>query len=182
MRYYWYIFFLIGVVSCANPEPRRPIKVKSGSFFGGEIERNRKLLAMEEQMIQEIIKRDSLHLYENSGSGSWYYYQQKNDATTYKPHTDDLVTLTYNIMGLNNDTIYSHKDIGIVTYKVDKQELFQGLRNSIKILKENETATFLYPSSLAFGYQGDNDRIGVNVPIKSTITLLKVEKYQDSIP
>ena len=165
---------------CGGPEPRRPVKVKSSTYFGGDIERNKQLLAAEEQMIAEYIAKDSLRLYEPSASGSWYYYQKTNENSDYKPQPDDLVTMTYNIMGFNNDTIYSHDEIGTIKYKVDKQELFQGLRNSVKILKEGETATFLYPSSLAYGYQGDGDRIGVNIPIRSTMTILKIEKQEEN--
>ena len=85
---------------------------------------------------------------------------------------------TYDLLTLDNDTLYSTKDIGVVTYKVDKQELFPGLRNAVVLLKENEKATFLFPSSLAFGYHGDNNRIGTNVPLKSTLTVLKIEKQK----
>ena len=90
------------------------------------------------------------------------------------------MVFNYDILTLDNDTIYSKEDIGIVTYKVDKQELFQGLRDAIKILKVNERATFLFPSSIAFGYHGDENKIGSNVPIKSTITILQIEKQQDN--
>jgi gliding motility-associated peptidyl-prolyl isomerase len=83
-------------------------------------------------------------------------------------------------MTFSNDTIYSKEDIGTLTYKVDKQDLFPGLRNSIKLLKENESATFLFPSSLSYGYHGDNNKIGVNVPIKSTITILNIDKQKDN--
>jgi len=179
-RFFILLLTLSLVVGCGGPEPRRPVKVKSSTYFGGDIERNKKLLAAEELMIQEYMANDSLRLYEPTASGSWYFYQKTNENSDYTPRPDDLVTMTYNIMGFNNDTIYSHEDIGIVKYKVDKQELFQGLRNSVKILKENETATFLYPSSLAYGYQGDGDRIGVNIPVRSTITLLKIEKQEDN--
>ena len=82
-------------------------------------------------------------------------------------------------MTFENDTLYSNEDIGIIKYKVDKQELFQGLRNSVKLLKENETATFLFPSSLAYGYHGDDKKIGVSVPIRVTISLLEIEKQND---
>ncbi len=179
MKHWLFVLMALMLFNCAGPEPRRPVKVKSGTFFGGDIERNKKLLAAEEKLIQDIIAKDSLHLYESSNSGFWYYYQQRNDDSDYVSQTDDLVTLTYNILSLGNDTLYSSDEIGEVRYKVDKQEIFLGLRNSIKLLKENETATFLYPSSLAYGYQGDGDRIGVNEPIKSTLTILKIEK--DSI-
>ena len=162
--------------SCDGPEPRKPVQTKTGSFFKASIERSRKLLEDEEKKIQEIIKIDSLKHYDHSASGSWYHYLAVNDTTNYTPQTDDLVVFNYDILTLDNDTIYSKKDIGVVTYKVDKQELFQGLRDAIKLLKVNERATFLFPSSLAFGYHGDENKIGSNVPIKSTITILEIEK------
>ncbi len=180
MRQLFSILFVFSLVGCGTPEPRRPVKVKSGSF-NASVERSKKLLADEEGMINSIISTDSLHNYEHSATGAWFYYEQKNDVGVYTPQPNDLVTFTYNVMSFANDTIYSHEELGILKYKVDKQELFPGLRNSIKLLKENETATFLFPSSLAYGYHGDNNKIGINVPIKSTITVLKIEKQQDSI-
>ena len=174
------ILLVFTLASCGSPEPRRPVKVKSGSF-NASVERSKKLLALEEGMMNSLMAEDSLREYEHSAAGAWYYYQQKNETASYTPQPDDLVTLTYNVVGFNNDTIYSREEIGILKYKVDKQELFPGLRNSVKLLKEMETATFLFPSSLAYGYHGDNNKIGINVPIKSTITLLKIEKQQDSI-
>ena len=174
------ILLVFTLASCGSPEPRRPVKVKSGSF-NASVERSKKLLALEEGMMNSLMAEDSLREYEHSAAGACYYYQQKNETASYTPQPDDLVTLTYNVVGFNNDTIYSREEIGILKYKVDKQELFPGLRNSVKLLKEMETATFLFPSSLAYGYHGDNNKIGINVPIKSTITLLKIEKQQDSI-
>ena len=171
---------VIGLIGCKGPEPRRPVKVKGGSF-NASVERSKKLLALEESMINSIITNDSIHEYMNSAAGAWYYYEQRNENGTYTPQPDDLVTLTYNVMSFTNDTIYSQEEIGIIKYKVDKQELFPGLRNSVKLLKEKETATFLFPSSLAYGYHGDNNKIGINVPIKSRITIFKIEKQQDSI-
>ncbi len=178
MRVLFGVFILIIIVSCGGPEPRKPVQTKSGSFFKESIERSKKLLQIEEQQIQEIIKNDSLKHYNHTASGSWYHYLAVNDSSSYTPKTDDLVILTYDLLTLKNDTLYSEEDIGIVSYKVDKQELFLGLRNSVKILKENEKATFLFPSSLGFGLHGDNNVIGTNVPLKATIRILKIEKQQ----
>ncbi|APQ18439.1 gliding motility-associated peptidyl-prolyl isomerase GldI [Maribacter hydrothermalis] len=176
-----YIFLLLIIYSsCEGPTPRKPVQTKSGSFFKESIERSRKLLEAEEAKIQEIIKTDSLKHYTHSASGSWYHYLTVNEESNYTPKTDDLVVFNYDILTLDNDTIYSKEDIGIVSYKVDKQELFLGLRNAVKILKVNERATFLFPSSIAFGYHGDENKIGSNVPLKSTITILQIEKQQDN--
>ncbi len=178
MKLFYCIFLLVALSGCDGPEPRKPVQTKSGSYFKESIERSRKLLQAEEAQIQEIIKMDSLKDYSHSASGSWYHYLAVNDATDYTPQTDDLVVFNYDILTLDNDTIYTKEDIGVVTYKVDKQELFQGMRDAIKILKENERATFLFPSSLAYGYHGDENKIGTNVPLKSTITILQIEKQE----
>lgn len=164
------------VVGCGQPEPRRPIQQKTSKYFGANLERNKALLAEEQKLMQEIMANDSLRHYEQTASGSWFYYTKKNDTATYFPQPDDLVTLAYNVMSFDNDTIYSGETIGIKKYKVDKQDLFPGLRYGVKLLKENETATFLFPSSLGYGYPGDGDKIGVNMPLKSTLTILRIER------
>jgi len=175
------LLFCLGILACQGPEPRRPVKVKTGSFMKESAERSRQLLAQEEQLIQSIISIDSSNTYFNSTSGSWYYYNVKVEGVSPTPKPDDLVTMNYNVMSFNEDIIYSSEEIGIIKYKVDKQELFPGLRNAVKLLKEGETATFLFPSSRAYGYHGDNKKIGTNVPVKSTISILKIERVQDSI-
>lgn len=181
MKQFLFLVFLMGLVGCSGPTPRRPVKVKTGSFIKESAERNKELLVQEEKSILDIIARDTLHTYVASANSSWYYYETKNEEGDYFPRPDDLVTLTYNIVDFDNDIIYSREDIGVITYKVDKQELFPGLRNSIKLLRENETATFLFPSSLGYGYHGDNKKIGINTPIKSTISIIKIVKQKDSI-
>ncbi|WP_149276931.1 gliding motility-associated peptidyl-prolyl isomerase GldI [Pareuzebyella sediminis] len=168
-------------IGCGEPEPRRPVEVKSGTFFKESVERSKRLLAAEEEQIKAIMASDTAHEYDHSTTGSWFYYDVKNDQTDYYPQPNDLVTLSYNIVTFDNDTLYSKEDIGTITYMVDKEELFPGLRNSIKLIKEGETATFLFPSSLAYGYHGDNNKIGVNVPLKSTLTILNIEKQKDSL-
>lgn len=180
---YFLAFVILGIslVSCQETEPRRPVKVRTGSFFKETIKRNKELLAKEEKLIHEIIAQDTAHTYKSSSKGSWYYYDVKNDSLPYTPKPDDLVSFTYNLVSFSNDTIYKSEELGTIQYKVDKQNLFPGLRNSIKLLREGETATFLFPSSMAFGYHGDNNKIGTNIPLKSTITLLKIEKQKDSI-
>ena len=178
MRKLFLLVGILGIVACGEPKPRRPIKASGNSFLKESAARSKKLLDREEQLIKAVIAADTTHAYLTSGEGSWYYYHNRNESGLLA-EPDDLVTLTYDILSLNNETLYSQQEIGIIEYKVDKQELFPGLRNSVKLLRENEKATFLFTSPMAYGYPGDNDRIGSNLPVKSTIQILKVEKQSE---
>ena len=169
-------FLLLALTACEGPQPRRPIEVKSGSFLKVSAERNKKLLEKEESLMESLVRTDSLHEYLSSASGFRYYFDQKIPGEGYRPQPDDLVTLTYDLRTWNEDTLYRQDEIGVIRYKVDKQELFPGMRYGVKLLKAGEAATFLFPSSLAFGYHGDEARIGPNVPVKATVRILEIEK------
>ena len=168
-------------ISCQEAEPRWPVEVKGGSFLKLSAERNRKLLEEEVQLLEQMIRADSLHEYLSSASGSRYYYETRMPGEGYLPQTDDLVTLQYNLLNWSGDTIYNREEIGILKYKVDKQELFPGMRSSVKLLQKGESAVFWFPSSLAFGYHGDQERIGPNIPVRSQVWILDIEKSEDFI-
>ena len=167
-------------LSCEGHQPRRPVEVKSGSFLKLSAQRNKNLLQMEESLMDELAAQDSLHEYLMSSSGFRYFYNKQLPAEGYRPRPDDLVTLTYNLRTWNEDTLYTQEEIGIIRYKVDKQDLVPGLRYSVKLLKKGETATFLFPSSLAYGYHGDDNRIGPKVPIKATLEILDIEPQRQN--
>ena len=175
------LILLAGLTACDDPEPRRPVQGKTDRFIEESVIRNRQLLAQEETRIKEIIEKDTLHEYLNSGSGFWYYYETKNDTGSGSIAENDAVTLSYMLASLNNDTLYSADDIGVLQVRVDKEALFPGLREGIKLLKSGEKATFLFPSALGYGYPGDQDRIGTNVPLKCSVSIIQVEKSKDSI-
>ena len=58
---------------------------------------------------------------------------------------------------------------------MDKQELFTGLREGLKLMRSGETVTFLFPSQKAYGYYGDENKIGTNVPLICEVTLLDIK-------
>lgn len=181
MRFFLAVLLVAIVASCGGPEPRRPVEVKSGSFYKASIERTKKLLAAEEAAIQGIISKDTVHEYISSPDGFWYYYKTKNDTASYRPKTGDQILFSYNLMSLKNDTIYTAEEIGPVSHVIDKQQLFPGLQNAVKLLKINEKVTFLFPSPLAYGYQGDNKAIGPKTPLKSSVELHTIIIDNDSL-
>ncbi len=167
---------LILFYSCKSPEARKPINISSGSFISESINRNKKLAAKEEAIIQKIIKKDTAHNYITSTSGFWYYYIKKDTLPTKSPVFGDIVNFNYNIKDLYGNTIYTEKELDTINYKIDKEELFFGLREGLKLMKSGETITFLFPSYQAYGYYGDENKIGTNLPLISQVTLNKIVK------
>ncbi|MEC3906987.1 gliding motility-associated peptidyl-prolyl isomerase GldI [Tamlana sp. 2201CG12-4] len=157
--------------NCKAPEARRPVSVKTGSFIDVSVERNKKLNAKEYTTIENLLKKEAKN-YIVSESGFWYYYNTKIDTDTLEtPDFGDIINYNYNIKTLNGHLIYSKEDIKTQTYTMDKEELFTGLREGLKLMKTGETITFLFPSQKAFGYYGDENKIGSNTPLICEVTI-----------
>lgn len=174
------IILFLSVISCKSPEARRPVSQKSGTFIQESVERNKKIVAAEEKEILEIIEQDSTNNYFSSPNGFWYYYNEKDTTSTKKPVFGDVVEFDYNLRTLNGEQIYSDEEIPKITYVMDQEELFTGLREGLKLMREGETVTFLFPSHKAFGYYGDKKRIGTNVPVISTVTLYSITPKENN--
>jgi gliding motility-associated peptidyl-prolyl isomerase len=176
-RYFIYILLLALIASaCKTPEARKPIKTSSGSYIDASIEKNKKMIAEEEQEILTIIEKDTANQYFSSEKGFWYYYNTKVTSGSEKAEFGDFIEYEYDVRDLNGDFIYTKQELGIQKYYMDKEELITGLREGLKLLKEGETATFLFPSHKAYGYYGDLRRIGTNMPIISTVTILNIKQ------
>lgn len=165
---------VLGIVlmwSCKSPEARRPVTHESGSYINESIERNRKIVADEEAYIQQIIEEDTSNQYISSPHGFWYYYNEKDTTVAPTPKFGDIVEFDYDLRTLDGRTIYSDEEIPTRSYAMDKEKLFSGLREGLKLMKAGETVTFLFPSHKAYGYYGDKNKIGRNIPVISTVTL-----------
>ncbi len=160
------------VLSCSQQQARRPVSQSSGTFMTESVARNKKLIAGEEGKIDSIIKSDPKVKYIASNKGYWYRYDVKNTADTLRPKKGDVAEYNYEVKDLNGNVIYTELELRPQTYHVDKeQKIIIGLRHGIKLMHKKETVTFLFPSHLAYGYHGDNRRIGHNEPLIYTVTL-----------
>lgn len=165
------ILLSLSLASCKIPEARKPISVKTGSFIDASVERNKQLNANEQASIKKLMERDKKD-YIASESGFWYYYNTKVEVDSLEtPEFGDIVNYDYSVKDLNGSLIYSNDDIKDKTYVMDKEELFTGLREGLKLMKTGETVTFLFPSLKAYGYYGDQNKIGSNVPLICEVTV-----------
>ncbi|MDC7995558.1 gliding motility-associated peptidyl-prolyl isomerase GldI [Altibacter sp. HG106] len=169
---------LLLLVSCQTPEARRPLQRSSGSFIKESTARNKELLKQEEERIQAMINADTTRDYITSESGFWYYYNVKDSLATPMPEVGDQVAFRYDIKDLNGNVILSEEENGTQNYVIDQtnQDLISGIRDGLKLMKEGEQVTFLFPSYKAYGYYGIQEKLGVNVPVQSTVTLQSIKQ------
>jgi gliding motility-associated peptidyl-prolyl isomerase len=160
MKYIILLLISITFSSCKTPEARKPESVQSGSFYKESAARSKKLNAKESGKIEAIMS-----------SGFWYRYHTKVEIDTTTASFGDVIDFNYNVKDLDGNTIYSEEELGAQQYVMDKQEIFTGLREGLKLMKPTETVTFLFPSQKAYGYYGDKNRIGTNIPLIVKVTI-----------
>lgn|SRR5690625_952541 len=173
-----FLFFLsILAWSCNGPAARYPVQHTSGTFFQESAQRNKEIYEREKDVIEAIAQNDTANTYYTSDRGFWYFYKKKDSTDSPTPKVGDLVTFSYDIQDLEGRVILTSRETGIQKYIIDqsKQELISGIRDGLKLMKEEETITFLFPSYKAYGYYGIVNKLHSNTPVKSTVTLHSIE-------
>ena len=166
------LLLLVLVTSCKHhQEARRPISQASGSFMKKSVERNKKIIAGEEALIDAVIKKNPKVKFIASTKGYWYAYLAKNTLDTLTPKKGDVAFFDYELKDLKGHIIYSQLELKPQIYYVDKQNIMTGLREGIKLMHKKEKVVFLFTSHMGFGFHGDNKKIGTNVPLLCTVTL-----------
>jgi len=171
-----FILVFLGLNSCSEQEARAPITSSKSNGLLSTISVLKEINKAEETKIKNYIKKDSLHSYISSPNGFWYRYIVKNDSDTVFPVKGDIVQVSYDLLDLNDQIIYSKETNGIKEYVVDKEDFIRGLQAGIKLMKEGESMKFIIPSFNAFGVLGDEKKIGMNTSIISRITLININK------
>lgn len=162
--------FLLG---CKPITARTPLKQNSGSFVDTFIEINKDLNAREYSTIKSLIKNSD---YKRSDFGFWYKYDIKNTKSLYTPKFGDLIHYKYAVKNLNGNYIYPPDETVEKTYYVEQQDLFSGLREGLKLMKNREKMTFIFPSQLAYGFYGDQAKIGSNTPLIYEVTVVNIQQ------
>lgn len=181
-KFLFLISTAIAIVSCKSPEARYPVSQNSGSYIDQSVEKNREMIAQEEDYIKQVMGENTSTEYLTSADGFWYYYNNRSmdSLNTETPEFGDIVTFDYSISTIEGDAIYAEGDKPTREYAIDREKLFTGLRQGLKLMKEGETVTFLFPSHKAFGYYGDQERIGSNKPISAKVTLHSIKEEEQS--
>ena len=168
------LLLLLIVSSCRQIEARRPITNSSSSTTKISVKNNRRLYAAEEKAIEAMIAKEGRD-YERATFGFYYAYITKIDSASAMPRFGDEVTFAYDVVSLKGDTIYYEDELSPLTKSMEQEYgIFRGMRATLKMMKVGEELMVYYPSYMGYGYYGDEDRIGTNIPFKSTVKLLGI--------
>lgn len=177
MKNNWIVFLVALIMfSCSEPEARKPVTQKTSTILTETLNQNKKMIAAETKMIEHYIQQDSLNTYHTSTFGFWYTYQTKIADDLATPKLGNTVEIVYDLQDINGNVLYSKEELGNKTYKIDKEDFIPALQEGIKLMKVGETITFIIPSHRGFGLVGDENRIGINKTLKSTVTLKSIKE------
>ena len=178
LKYSLLAAFLVLISSCKNLEARKPVSRSTATDTQSSIEFNKKLNAAEETAIETVLKRTDQE-YLRSENGFYYYFTQRDSSVAASPRFGDRVTFEYDVVALNGDTIYSKAELSPVTKSMEQEYgVFRGMREALKLMKDGDEIIAYFPSYAAYGYYGDKNRIGSNVPFKSRIKLLETKRSE----
>ncbi len=164
------------LISCAQPEPRRPTSHASDSYLEQSVMLNKYINKIEHQALDIYMQRDSLATYQTSQDGFWYKEIVSVSDELSLPVKGDRVVFEYEIQNLAGQIVYSKEELGEEEYFVDQEDLITGLQNGIKLMREGEEFLFLFPSFKAYGFTGDQVRIKSNQPLVYKVKMLKLNK------
>lgn len=173
-------FVFILFLSCKSPEARQPVSVKSGTFMEASVERNKALHEKQKALFEAFMNDHPNVDFITSTNGFWYYYNSEKSTDTITAKFGDIVNFDFDIKTLKGEIIYSKESLKTRNYAMDQEKLFSGLREGLKLIKAGETVTFLFPSQKGFGYYGDNNKIGTNIPLICEVTVNTITKNESN--
>jgi gliding motility-associated peptidyl-prolyl isomerase len=174
------IMVILVIISCKSPEARKPVSVKTGTFMDASVVRNKALHEQQKQLFENYMTERPETEFFASSNGFWYAYNSEKSIDSTTVQFGDVINFNFDIKRINGEVVYSKEELKTRNYSMDQEKLFSGLREGLKLMKKGETMTFLFPSQKAFGYYGDNNKIGTNVPIICNVTLNSITKNESN--
>ncbi len=132
---------------------------------------NKKLLAREEQMIDDFLTRYGWDM-EQSGSGLRYKIRKPGEGP--KASYGSFVELAYDVYLLNGDPVYSSDDEDLLQFRVGRGGAVTGMDEGVRLLRQGAKATFILPFHLAHGIPGDGNRIPGRTTIIYQVELINI--------
>lgn len=170
------LIYLFCILACSdrNNTVEKPESGPSeAEIREGLMERNRRLLAEEMELIRSYVDRRGLKM-DTTTTGLYYSVLKTGNGKAAR--LLDRVSVRYTLGLLDGTTCYSSDSTGNLELIIGQSDEPSGLQEGLLRMKEGEEAMFIVPSYLAFGVSGD----GVCIPPGSSIIYqLTLEKIRE---
>jgi len=171
-----FIFFsliLFLIISC-NQEPVRRLP-SAKEIKEKLIEHNQKKVRTEEEIINNFVVENYPNA-QKTETGLRYVIFPATNRSDLFPGKAQQVTIDYDIELLNGTLIYSTKKEGFPEkFRIEHEDAPAGLHEGIQIMHLGDSAVFIMPSHLAYGFTGDQHAIGQNAILVYKVVLIEIE-------
>lgn len=166
------------LTACKTPV-RKSVGQSGSSSLDGSIEITKRINEKEERAIKVLLDANPELIFEQSPQGFWYHLMGVDGDPALVPDTGDEVTLEYQVKSLKGELIYSSEEKGQKQFLVNKSKEIIGLHHGVQLMQQGQEAYFIFPSHRAYGFHGDDDKIGPNEPLIYKVKLLKIIKAEN---
>ncbi|MFV0392746.1 MAG: FKBP-type peptidyl-prolyl cis-trans isomerase [Paludibacteraceae bacterium] len=128
-------------------------------------EHNRKLIAIEDSILTQFAKGQSLP-FVKSYVGLWYF-EKTTEAKSDIVSRDSVITLSYDVYDFAGNLL---QEIENKTIHLGKKEVPAGLEEGLKITHGTKSIRLIIPSYLGYGSQG-NDKVKPNTSLYLVVTV-----------
>lgn len=170
---------ILGATACKERIVDSHTLSETGQEKESLINAQRISVRQEMESIESFVKRSGWNMQE-SPTGIWYeIYQPTQGTALIAP--GDAVIFSYTLHLLNGNLIEQASEENPKTVILGKSEIPEGLRQALLRMKKGESARFIIPSHLAYGFSGNGENIPAQASLLYNIHVLEVKIPPESI-
>jgi FKBP-type peptidyl-prolyl cis-trans isomerase FkpA len=132
---------------------------------------NKIIVHDESKDIEEFIKR---HQWKMESTGTGLRYQIYESGKGIKPVANDTVSISYSLYLLDGTLCYTVDEGKPMRFILGKGAQINGLEEGLQLMHEGDKARLVIPSHLAYGINGDGDKIPAGSALYYDVKLIAV--------
>ncbi|MCQ2321734.1 MAG: FKBP-type peptidyl-prolyl cis-trans isomerase [Bacteroidales bacterium] len=168
---YFSFIFLLSLFACGDGQETQ-VKTDPNALKKSMEKANRYMVNDEEADIEDYVTRHGLEML-STGTGLRYCILKQGSGPLIQE--GQTVCLEYELRSITGDLIYSSNNEGNKVFKVGDGSVESGLDEAMSYLHENDIATLIIPSHLAYGLHGDDKKIPAYSTLIYTIKIIDIQ-------
>ncbi|MDR3046481.1 MAG: FKBP-type peptidyl-prolyl cis-trans isomerase [Bacteroidales bacterium] len=175
LHFFSYLLFVsLFLLACGNPQPTGEVIIQNSGEKEKEekayMQGNRRIVELEQEEIDLFLERYQWNVIK---TGTGLNIEVLKEGKGAFPIIGDTVVLTYITSLLDGKTLYNSDAEGNKIFVLEKSQEIPALHEAVKLLKKNGKARMVIPSHLAYGSNGDGNKIREYQPLVMYIERIK---------